>query len=152
VSDAIDAIAAIVAALDEENQKQDDDPFGDDAQGQDGQQGGEGQGESGGTIPPAAEIKLLRAMQESLAKRTRALAEQSDALDAVARAQAIAELAARQERILELAVKIADKIRPPTGGPEMRPNTPAPEGQPEPDASDDGDSRGKNPQSGGDQP
>ena len=147
VSDAIDAIAAIVAALDEENQKQDEDPFGDDAQGQEGQQGGEGQGESGGTVPPAAEIKLLRAMQESLAKRTRALAEQAEGLDAVARAQAVAELAARQQRILELATKIADKIRPPTGGPEMRPDAPAPEGQPDSDGSD-----GEKPQSEGDQP
>jgi hypothetical protein len=149
VSDAIDGLAAIVAALDEENQKQDDDPFGDQQegqQGQDGQQGGEG--ESGGTVPPAAEIKILRAMQESLAKRTRALAERADGLEAVARAQAIAELAARQQRILELAGKIADKIGPAGKGPETQP--PTSEAPLERDGSNDDDgSPSEKPQSEG---
>ena len=149
VSDAIDGLAAIVAALDEENQKQDDDPFGEQQgqEGQDGQQGGEG--ESAGTVPPAAEIKILRAMQESLAKRTRALAERADGLDAVARAQAIAELAARQQRIVELAGKIADKIGPGRKGPEIQPSTS--EEPPDRDgSSDDGQSPSEKPQSEGD--
>ncbi|MGA1223107.1 MAG: hypothetical protein ACO31E_00910 [Phycisphaerales bacterium] len=111
VAEAIIDLGAIVAALDDAAGPQDEDPFGE-SEGQGGEGGGEGSGQSGGAVPPAAEIKLLRAMQESLARRTRALAEEGASLDAIERATRLSELAARQERILELAQKIADKINP----------------------------------------
>ena len=122
-------------------------------------------------VPPAAEIKLLRTMQESLAKRTRSFAEGAAQLDVTTRAQKLAEIAARQQRILELGSKIADKIAPkqqngatmrPTESPEQdggkdapkpsKPNNPAksdgtPEGTPEGATDTAGDQR--NPQGSG---
>ena len=73
-----------------------------------------------------AEVKLLRSMQESLAKRTRALDESGASIDPVSRAQRLGEIAARQQRVLELGSKLAEKIR--TGGgagsaaPSVEPN------------------------------
>ena len=118
--EAIEALSAIVAALDEASTPKDDDPFGEQEE-QGGQQGGGG-GQPGGTVPPASEIKLLRSMQDTLAKRTRMLDEQAATLDPTTRAQRLAELAAKQQRILELGSKIAEKIAPKQqGGPTIRP-------------------------------
>jgi len=117
--EAIEILSAIVGALDESQQPKDDDAFGEQQEGQGGGDGGDQQ--SGGTVPPAAEVKLLRAMQDSLAKRTRAFAEGAAQLDAVVRAQRLAEIAARQQRILELGQKIADKIAPKRDGPVVTP-------------------------------
>lgn len=112
--EAVGILSAIVGALDESQQpKGDEDPFGEQQEGQGGGQGGDQQ--SGGTVPPAAEVKLLRAMQDSLAKRTRAFADEAAQLDPTVRAQRLAEIAARQQRILELGQKIADKIAPKGG-------------------------------------
>jgi hypothetical protein len=108
-NDAIEALAAIVAALDETAPSDDGDMFGE-RQASGGDQGSGGQ-QSAGAIPPVAEVKLLRSMQESLARRTRSLDESSASLDPVERSQRIGELAARQERILELGSRIAEKIR-----------------------------------------
>ncbi|MFZ4749737.1 MAG: hypothetical protein ACOYMM_04415 [Phycisphaerales bacterium] len=122
--EAVGILSAIVGALDESQQpKGDEDPFGEQQEGQGGGQGGDQQ--SGGTVPPAAEVKLLRAMQDSLAKRTRAFADEAAQLDPTVRAQRLAEIAARQQRILELGQKIADKIAPKGGsggnGPDVVP-------------------------------
>ncbi|MFM7051568.1 MAG: hypothetical protein ACKOYN_05460, partial [Planctomycetota bacterium] len=143
VDDAVEALSTIVGALSDE-QRPDDDPFGE-------QQGGEqqGQGEGGeqpqGAVPPVAEIKMLRSLQESLAKRTRAFAEGSDALDANTKAQKIAELASKQQRIVELAEKIARKLGaggeegvalpagPPKDSEDLKPEpTPKPDQEPTP--------------------
>jgi hypothetical protein len=110
-NEAVEALSAIVNALNEDEQKDDEDPFGEQQEEKGGEQGG-GDGPQEGTVPPAAEIKLLRSMQDSLAKRTRALDENSSALDVTTRAQRLAEIAARQQRILELGSKIAEKIGP----------------------------------------
>ncbi|MCE2881642.1 MAG: hypothetical protein LW636_04695 [Planctomycetaceae bacterium] len=120
--DAIESLATIVEALADE-QKPDDDPFGE-QQGGDQQGQGEGGEQPQGAVPPVAEIKMLRSLQESLAKRTRAFSEGAAALDANTKAQKIAELAARQQRIVELAEKIAQKIAGGAGGVAM------PEGAP----------------------
>ncbi len=118
--EAVGALAAIVEALDENAAAEGEDPFGEKEPDQ-GEGGGGGGGQPpAGTIPPIAEIKILRAMQQSLAQRTRAMAEQSAQLDSVARAQQVANLAAKQQRIVELGQKIADKLAPP-GNPTLAP-------------------------------
>lgn len=122
--EAVEALAAIVGALDQNAAPKDDDMFAE----QDGGAGNQGGGSQGpnGAVPPVAEVKLLRSMQESLAKRTRALDESGASIDAVSRAQRLGEIAARQQRILELGSKLAEKIR--TGGgagsaaPSVEPN------------------------------
>jgi len=120
--DAIASLSAIVEALDESSKPKDEDQFGEKQDEGDQQQQGSGQSQSAGAVPPAAEIKLLRTMQESLAKRTRSFAEGAAQLDVTTRAQKLAEIAARQQRILELGSKIADKIAPKQqNGATMRP-------------------------------
>ena len=120
--DAIASLSAIVEALDESSKPKDEDEFGEKQDEGDQQQQGSGQSQSAGAVPPAAEIKLLRTMQESLAKRTRSFAEGAAQLDVTTRAQKLAEIAARQQRILELGSKIADKIAPKQqNGATMRP-------------------------------
>lgn len=110
--EAVDGLAAIVAALDESGADDDKDPFEEQSGDDQGQQGsGGGGGDPAGTVPAAAEIKLLKSMQEALARQTRAFDATAAAMDPVARAQRLAELAARQLRIMEVGVKIADKIR-----------------------------------------
>jgi hypothetical protein len=108
--DAIEALSAVVEALDEAAAGDDEDRFGEQQPGE-GQPGGGSGGAPSGAVPPAAEVRLLMSMQEALARRTRALDEQSDGLDASARAGAVAELAARQRRILDLGLRLAEKIR-----------------------------------------
>jgi hypothetical protein len=113
VDEAVEGLGAIVAALDDSGAgDEDDDPFGEQGgEGQDQQQQGSGGGDPAGIVPAAAEIKLLKSMQESLARQTRAFDAASATMDPVARAQRLAELAARQMRIMEVGAKIADKIR-----------------------------------------
>ncbi|MFM2164345.1 MAG: hypothetical protein RL325_782 [Planctomycetota bacterium] len=122
--EAVELLSAIVGALDETNAPKDEDPFGEENAGA-GQQGGGGQQGAGGGMPPDAEIKLLRAMQDALARKTRAFGERAESMDAVARAQKVAELAARQQRILELGAKVAEKLRQDSGGPTVAPQDPA---------------------------
>ncbi|MEY2714079.1 MAG: hypothetical protein RIT24_422 [Planctomycetota bacterium] len=132
--EAVELLSAIVSAFDESDAPKDDDPFGDDEGG--GQQGGGGGGEQGGGMPPAAEIKLLRAMQDSLAKKTRAFAERAEGMDPVARAQKLGELAARQQRILELGSKIAEKLNTNGGGPAIEQAKPGDGGEDGPKGTD----------------
>lgn len=137
-NEAIEALAAIVAALDESGSADDEDVFGEqEASG--GEQGSGGQ-QSAGAIPPVAEVKLLRSMQESLARRTRALDESAASLESIARSQRIGELAARQQRILELASKLAEKIRGDGSQPGAPPGTDAEPGggSPPGDVGNDG--------------
>lgn len=108
--DAIEAISAIVAALDEATPSDDEDRFGEQDAGE-GQPGGGSGGAPSGAVPPAAEVRLLMSMQDALVRRTRRLDEEAVGLDASVRAAGIAELAARQRRILDLGLRLADKIR-----------------------------------------
>lgn len=130
--DAIEALAAIVEALDESRASNDEDMFVEQESGG-SDQGAGGQGPAG-AVPPVAEVKLLRSMQDSLARRTRALDDASAAMDPVERAQRLGEIAARQQRILELGSKLAEKIRTGGGGPSPRPGDEA--GEDEGDPSD----------------
>ena len=122
--EAVELLSAIVGALDESNAPKDEDPFGEENQNGNQNGGGEGGG-SGGGMPPDAEIKLLRAMQDALARKTRAFGERAESMEAVARAQKVAELAARQQRILELGAKVAEKLRQNSSGPSVQPQAPA---------------------------
>ncbi len=131
--DAIEAISAIVAALDEATPSDDEDRFGEQDAGE-GQPGGGSGGAPSGAVPPAAEVRLLMSMQDALVRRTRRLDEEAVGLDASVRAAGIAELAARQRRILDLGLRLADKIRgqgqpqprvdPDEGGPDERQDAP----------------------------
>ncbi|MFM1821997.1 MAG: hypothetical protein RI967_263 [Planctomycetota bacterium] len=140
VDDAIEALATIVAALDEAPSEQDDDAFGEEG----GDQAGGGEGGSGGApsgaVPPVAEIKILRGMQESLMRRTRLLDELGDSLTTDERARRLAEIAMKQERIVDLGQKIADKIAP-KDGVQLQPDSPGPGEQPTIDGSDSPSSR-----------
>ena len=107
--DAIEALAAIVGALDEKDTPNDEDAFAE-QQNTGSDQGAGGQSPSG-AVPPVAEVKLLRSMQDSLARRTRALDEAASSMTPVERAQRLGAIAARQQRILELGSKLAEKIR-----------------------------------------
>jgi hypothetical protein len=138
----IESLSAIVTALDETSGAEDEDPFGE--QQQAGGEGNEGSGAPSGTVPPVAEIKLLRAMQESLAKRTRAASESLESLDGAARLSLIAELAARQQRILELGASLARKISRSDSGPDGQGVIPNEGGSPDPERPEsggDGDSK-----------
>lgn len=128
--DAIEAISAMVAALDDGSTPDDDDRFGErEAGGSDGESGGGSGGAPSGTVPPAAEVRLLMSMQDSLARRTRALDERASQLDEAARSAGVAELAARQRRILDLGLKLAEKIRGQgTPPPPMDPGDTGPSG------------------------
>lgn len=107
--DAIEALSAIVSALDENSAPGDEDMFAE-KQSQESGEGGGGQS-SGGAVPPAAEVKLLRSMQDALARRTRSLDEGTATLEPAERVRRLEELAAKQRRILELGSKLAEKIR-----------------------------------------
>ncbi len=137
VSEALEGVAAMVAALDDDAGADDEDPFGEQQGGEQGGEGGSG-GNPAGAVPPAAEIKLLRAMQDSVARRTRALDDAGNTLDAITRAQRIGEIAAKQQRILELGSKIAEKLAPEKNGAATLPatsTTPPPTGKPKPSES-----------------
>ena len=108
--DAVEAISAIVAALDDAAASDDEDRFGEQQAGEEQSGGGSG-GAPSGAVPPAAEVRLLMSMQEALVGRTRRLDEQAAGLAESVRAGGIAELAARQRRILDLGLRLADKIR-----------------------------------------
>ena len=124
--EAVDALSAIVSALDDSSAPKDDDAFGEQESPQ-GEGGGGGGGPQGGAVPPVAEIKILRSLQDSLAKRTRQLAERMESLDGVSRAQQVAELAAKQQRIVELGTRIAEKLSAGSGPDVSQPSgTPAP--------------------------
>lgn len=112
IDEALEALAWIVSAL-EDAAPDDGDRF-EEAQDQGGGAGGGGGAQ--GAIPPIAEIKILRSMQESLMKRTRRFSESAATLDPVARAQQLAEIAARQQRIVELGTRIAEKLGTSTSG------------------------------------
>ena len=114
IDEALESLAWIVSAL-EDAAPDDGDRF-EEGQDQGGGAGGGGGGGAQGAIPPVAEIKILRSMQESLTKRTRRFSESAATLDPVVRAQQLAELAVRQQRIVELGTRIAEKLGTSTSG------------------------------------
>jgi hypothetical protein len=109
-------------------------PF-EDAQAQGGEQAGGGGGGGEGedeepVVPPVAELKVLRAVQQSLAERTRAVGAgtlPAEMLEVVAQRQA--DIAALAEKVREEVEKRMQEQRQ-RAGPEI---APSPDGAPEDD-------------------
>ena len=137
IDEALESLAWIVSAL-EDAAPADGDRF-EEGQDQGGGAAGGGGGGAQGAIPPVAEIKILRSMQESLMKRTRRFSESAATLDPVTRAQQLAEIVARQQRIVELGTRIAEKLGTSTSGEAPSPSVqPADVGGAEKDGGRDG--------------
>lgn len=104
--------------------------------GEESSAGGGGSGSGGGgedeAIPPIAQLRLLRSMQDGVHRRTRALAEEPVA-DQAARASEVAELAAMQEAIESLAEALLEEVESKEEEPGAEP-PPAPIGAPAPGA------------------
>lgn len=103
-SSAVGVLTALVSAL--QDQQKQRDAFRDDAGGGGGGGGGgEGGGQEQGLIPPLAELKLLRAMQDQAAAQTRELAQ------GPADQAAIADLAQLQGELARQAKELGEKTR-----------------------------------------
>ena len=117
----IEAIAGLVASLDQE--QQDDDPFAEPEDG--GGDGGEqGEGEQGEQppdplIPPIAELKMLRSTQQQILDATRRL-DAARILDPTAdTGERIADIARLQADLHAVATALLDQLQPaPTQPPQ----------------------------------
>ncbi|MGA1466720.1 MAG: hypothetical protein ACO38V_03700, partial [Phycisphaerales bacterium] len=102
------AMAESLEALAEE-----DDPFtGDSQSAASGGGGGGAAGGEDGAIPPIAELRLLKSMQEQVYRSTRAYAEEppGEGVVADARREALRELASMQRSIRELGEALLAKL------------------------------------------
>jgi hypothetical protein len=139
-ADVLQVLRGLAAALAEQAAARN--PF-EDAQAQGGEQAGGGGGGGEGeddepVVPPVAELKVLRAVQQSLAERTRAVGEGAlpkEMLDTVAQRQAdIAALADKvreevEKRMQEQRQRAGPAVEPgPDDGPEDDPDGAAGEG------------------------
>ena len=77
--------------------------------------GGGGGGGNDAVIPPAAQLKLFRSMQQSIYDRTRRTDENRDA-DAEQRDHAVTELSAEQDELAGLGEKMIESMRQPMQG------------------------------------
>lgn len=95
-------LQSLLDALDESKKKKD--PFRENEQAQPSG-GGQGSGQGGGLFPPAAELKLLRSLQEEALAQTRVLEESGIAADDPAAVEEVAklqrDLAAEARNLLE---------------------------------------------------
>lgn len=100
-----------------------DDPTSEPFAGETGSGEGGGGGGGGGSeaVPPAAELRLLRGVQEAIYEATRGVHE-GGAADAQAR---LRELAAEQREAAELGRRMVEQLQeqqgPPTGAPDVQP-------------------------------
>ena len=126
-----DTIASLLRTMvDALNQKKEDEPFAGEQNQQ--QQGGGGGGGQPPLVPPTAELKLLRSLQQSLLDQTRALAEQREPADgskSERRAREIQELSVQQRELSGLGERLLQKMRPP----RMPEGMPPPGGQKPPE-------------------
>jgi len=119
--------AALAMAESLEALAEDEDAFaGEESSSSGGGGSGSGGGSDEGAIPPIAQLRLLRSMQDGVHRRTRSLAEEPVA-DRAARASEVAELAAMQEAIESLAEALLEEVESKEGEPEAAP-PPAPIG------------------------
>lgn len=105
--------AALAMAESLESLAEDEDPFtGDSAGAAPGGGGGGAAGGQDGAIPPIAELRLLKSMQEQVYRSTRDYAEEppGEGTVAEARREAIRELAAMQRSIRELGEALLAKL------------------------------------------
>ena len=107
------AETALAMAESLESLAEEDDPFSGDSQGSpSGGGGGGGGGEQDGAIPPIAELRLLKSMQEEVYRTTRALSEEApgEGVRANARREALEELVSMQRSIRELGEALLKKL------------------------------------------
>ncbi|HPO91980.1 MAG TPA: hypothetical protein PL072_00790 [Phycisphaerales bacterium] len=122
-------LQSIVRSLDNRKKKQDDFRSGEGGQ----QGGGGGAGGQGKGLPPAAELRLLRALQEEAMLATREVGENPRATP-----QDIAEVAKLQKELAERGRALLEKVSEqapsaaPGGRAGDRPPAPGPEGEPTP--------------------
>ncbi len=140
-------LASLIEALNQAQQQ--DDEFRDAAAGGGGGGGGGGQGAEQPLIPPIAELKLLRMLQQEAADRTRRV-------DDGGAAQADAELgrvATLQRELAEIARELLERMSQQPGGPMGPGEAPAPiepDAPRGPDAPPEGDgAEGENPGAAG---
>jgi len=141
---AIEMLSSIIQSLDEEAAGGDEDMFAEQRQEDANQPGGAGGAGQGQAIPSSAEVKMLRSMQASLMRRTRALDESGLEAQSAARAEELAAIAARQTRILELGSRLAERIRGRNAPPTIIPPESGSESQSD-DAKPQGDDGGNQP-------
>jgi hypothetical protein len=126
---AVRVLNQLLQSLEEANKKEDEFRQQQGAQ----QQGGSGQQQSGQTpvVPPMAEVKLLRSMQEEAGVLTKGAEEGKDAAAAKEAAALQGELAAHGEELLK---KLMERRRPPApgGGAPPAPTGPEEPGNAEP--------------------
>ncbi|MDZ4755555.1 MAG: hypothetical protein SGJ11_13795 [Phycisphaerae bacterium] len=129
----LETVSQLIEALNE--QQPDDQQFASDADPNAGgaQQAGGGEGPPPPTIPPVAELKLLRGMQQMLLDRTRKLdgVRQMDPSLAGAVDAELKALGEMQQRVLDAAVEVVKKLdRPAQEAPDPEsqdPESPDPE-------------------------
>lgn len=117
-------LASLVDVLNEQQQQQQED-F-EDGSDSGGQSGGSQQG--GGDeplIPPVAELKLLRSMQQMVADQTRALSEESTADPDLVRA-----VGTLQKQLFEQGSALIDRMNP--AQPPLSPDSAEEPGNPDP--------------------
>jgi hypothetical protein len=121
--DVADRFAALAMAL-EESQSQDE--FAQPGGGSAG--GGSGSGAGGGPqplVPPAAQLKLLRSLQDSVYRSTRSLNDSGAVLDTSSRNMRLGEIGDSQSQIADLAEKlISELLRNNAGGGVPQPGGP----------------------------
>lgn len=121
--DIADRLLALATALqDSESNREFEEP-GDSQQGGGGGGGGQQQ-----LVPPIAQLKLLRGLQESVYRSTRLLDESGASLDEAARSTRLDELGAAQQELTDLAQRLIEMMQqgsgmPDSGAPE-RPGEP----------------------------
>jgi hypothetical protein len=118
--DIADQFLALATALE---QSQSDREFEEPGDPSDPNGGGSG---SGGNqpqplVPPIAQLKLLRGLQESVYRSTRLLDESGAALDEAARSMRLDELGASQKQLTDLAQKLIQMMGESGGGGQPTP-------------------------------
>jgi len=132
-----DLLEALAQALEES--RPDDSEF---QNGGAGAAGGGGQGGGGEQplVPPAAQLQLLRGLQESVYRSTRELGE-AGGLDRSDRDERAAELGESQQQVVDVARDLMRELQQQRGGPPQPQPQPGPEPEPEPQPEPDDDDR-----------
>ncbi|MBX3385969.1 MAG: hypothetical protein KF768_05310 [Phycisphaeraceae bacterium] len=99
----IRVLRSLIEALDESRKK--DDPFRENEQPEGG--GGQGSGQGGGLFPPAAELKLLRSLQEEALAQTRSIDESGLA---ASDPQTVEEIGRLQRELAEQAKSLLERV------------------------------------------
>ncbi len=129
--DIADRFLALATALqDSQSDQEFEQPSDEGDNGGNGGNGGSGQPPP--LVPPIAQLKLLRGLQESVYRSTRLLDESGTTLDEASRSMRLDELGAAQKELTDLAQKLIEMMQQgggtPPSGPDVQPGEPG--GQP----------------------